>query len=224
MLAVMLQKDSIFLIEGKNLLIEEFGRDYLSYFAILELISQGKTARTEIESLLQKDIGGYLQRLEEDYGLITRHRPINAKPHSRNQKYKIIDNFINFWFRFIYRYRTAIEIENFSYVRSMIQQDYTTYCGPVLERFFHKILAETGQFNQIGSYWEKGNSNEIDIVAINDQEKKIVLIETKLNKSKINLKKLQARAENLLQQYQGYAPTLLGLSIQDTLNFSLGSS
>ncbi len=52
MFNVMLQKDSLFLNEGKNLLIEEFGRDYLTYFSILELIAEGKTARSAIESLL----------------------------------------------------------------------------------------------------------------------------------------------------------------------------
>ena len=67
LLKIIFQKDSLFLIEGKNLLIEELGRDYLTYFTILELISQGKTGRGEIESLLEKDIGGYLQRLENDY-------------------------------------------------------------------------------------------------------------------------------------------------------------
>lgn len=77
-LEIMLQKDSLFLNEGKNVLIEELGRDYLTYFTILELISQGKTARTEIESLLERDIGGYLQRLEHDYAVITRHRPIRC--------------------------------------------------------------------------------------------------------------------------------------------------
>ncbi|TAK76524.1 MAG: ATPase, partial [Gammaproteobacteria bacterium] len=152
-----LQKDSLFLNEGKNILIEEFGRDYLTYFTILELIAEGKTARTAIESLLEKDIGGYLLRLEEDYGVITRHRPINAKPHTRNQKYKIVDSFLTFWFRFIYRYRSAIEIENFHYIETIIHRDYSSYCGPLLERFFQQLLAETGEFNQIGSYWEKDN-------------------------------------------------------------------
>lgn len=218
-LDVILQKDSIFLNEGKNLLIEEFGRDYLTYFAILELISQGKTGRTEIESYLGKDVGGYLMRLEEDYALISRHRPINAKPNSRNQKYKIIDNFLSFWFRFIYRYRTAIEIENFSYVKEIIKRDYTAYSGPLLERFFQQLLAATGQFNQIGSYWEKGNDNEIDIIAINDLKKKILFVETKLNQQKINLKLLKIKAELVLRDYPDYEPTFRGLSLQNILEF-----
>jgi AAA+ ATPase superfamily predicted ATPase len=219
MLNVVLQKDSLFLNEGKNLLIEEFGKDYLTYFTILELISEGKTARSQMESLLEKTIGGYLHHLEYDYAIIARSRPINAKPNSRQQKYKIVDNFLNFWFRFIYRYRTAIEIENFSYIKQIIKRDYSTYCGPLLERFFQKLLAETGQYNQIGSYWEKDNRNEIDVVALNDLEKKILIAETKLNPSKINLTNLSARAESLLAYYSDYTPTFLGLTIGDVSSF-----
>ena len=221
-LSIIFQKDSLFLNEGKNILIEEFGRDYLTYFSILELISQGKTSRGEMESLMEKDIGGYLNRLEKDYAIIVRHRSIHAKIHTRNQKYKIVDNFLNFWFCFVYRYRSAIEIENFSYVKNILKRDYATYCGPLLERFFRQLLAETGQFNQIGSYWEKNNQNEIDIVAINDMEKRIVIIETKLNKAKINLKQLTYKAQNLLAHYPGYTPSFLALSVEDALDLMLG--
>lgn len=218
MINIILQKDSLFLNEGKNILIEEFGKDYLTYFTILELISQGKTARTEIESLLGRDVGGYLQRLESDYDVILRHRPIHAKVNTRNQKYKIADNFLNFWFRFIYRYRTAIEIENFSYVKNIVKRDYRSYCGPFLERFFQQQLAETGKFNQIGSYWERDNQNEIDIVAINDLEKRILIAETKVNKSKISLGVLEKKSLSLLKYYPDYSPTFLSLGIQDTLH------
>ncbi|OGT66076.1 MAG: ATPase, partial [Gammaproteobacteria bacterium RIFCSPHIGHO2_12_FULL_45_9] len=214
-LNIVLQQDSLFLNEGKNLLIEEFGRDYLTYFTILELISQGKTGRGEIESLLERDVGGYLHRLEQDYSVIMRHRPIDAKVNTKNQKYKIVDNFLNFWFRFIYRHRTAIEIENFSYVKKIVRRDYSTYCGIILERFFHQLLAETGHFNQIGSYWEKDNQNELDVVAINDMEKRIIIAEIKLNKAKINMNTLASRAAPLLERYPLYMPTLLALGLED---------
>ena len=219
MLNAIFQHDSLFLNEGKNLLIEEFGRDHLTYFTILELISQGKTSRGEIESLLSKDVGGYLQRLEQDYGVISRHRSIQSKIHSRNQKYKIVDNFLNFWFRFIYRNRTAVEIENFAYIKKIVNRDFSTYCGPLLEKFFQKLLSETGKYNEIGSYWEKNNQNEIDVVAINDMEKTILIAETKLTKSRISLNGLSMRAKSLLSYYPNYKPTYFGFDIKDALPF-----
>ena len=58
---------SLFLEEGKNLLIEEFGKGYTTYFSILSLISSSKTTRSEIEGTLEKNVGGYLDRLENEY-------------------------------------------------------------------------------------------------------------------------------------------------------------
>ena len=56
---------SLFLEEGKNLLIEEFGKEYTTYFSILSLIASSKTSRSEIESVLERNIGGYLEKLEK---------------------------------------------------------------------------------------------------------------------------------------------------------------
>jgi hypothetical protein len=219
MMDFVLQADSPFINEGKNLLIEEFGKEYGTYFSILELISCGKTARTEIESLLEVDIGGYLDRMEDDFGLISKHKPINAKPNSRTQKYKIRDNFLNFWFRFLYRNRSAIETGNFQYVRDVIVRDYDTYCGVLLEKCFHELLADTGRFNQIGAYWERGNQNEIDLVALNDMKKHIVVADIKLNKAKLSIGSLKDKASGMLASYPGYKVEWLGLSLESIADY-----
>lgn len=214
-LDLMLEANSPFVNEGKNLLIEEFGKEYGTYFSILELISIGKTARTEIESILEIHTGAYLARLEGDYAVISRLRPINAKPGSRLLKYRITDNFLNFWFRFIFRNRSAAETGNFSYIREVIDRDYATYAGLMLEKFFQELFAETGRYNNIGSYWEKGNQNQIDLVAVNDLRKEMVIAEVKLDKSRISIDALKRKAKDLLATYPGYGTEWLGLSIED---------
>lgn len=215
----MLNEHSPFIHEGKNLLLEEFGKEYGTYFSILELIARGKTARTEIESILEIQIGAYLARLENDYSLITRRKPINARPNARLLKYNINDNFLDFWFRFIFRNRSAAETGNYSYIREIIDRDYTTWSGPKLERFFHELFAESGDYNIIGSYWEKGNQNEIDLVAVNDLNKKLTVAEIKMNKARINLDFLKKKAEKLLESYQGYEVTWLGLGLEDAADY-----
>ncbi|MBW1796583.1 MAG: ATP-binding protein [Deltaproteobacteria bacterium] len=214
-----LRTNSPFINEGKNLLIEEFGKEYGTYFSILELISVGKTARSEIESILERNTGGYLERLEKDYDIISKHKPINAKPNSRLQKYRINDNFLNFWFRFIYRNHSTIETCNFDYIKDLLERDYATYCGRILERFFHELFADTGRYNRIGSYWERGNQNEIDLVAINDMRKVIVISEVKLNKSKIDIETLKLKSRRLLSVYRAYKPEWLGLSLDDARKY-----
>lgn len=170
-------------------------------------------------SLLETNVGGYLDRLEKDYAIIAKYKPINAKPNSRFQKYRIVDNFLNFWFRFIYRNRSAIETGNFNYVKDLIKRDYDTYSGRVLERYFHDLFAETNQYNRIGSYWEKGNKNEIDLVAINDMQKKCVIAEIKLNKEKVNLEQLKEKAKRLEKSYSKYKFEWLSLGLQDAVQY-----
>ncbi len=215
MMDFVLQADSPLLNEGRNLLIEEFGRDYGTYFSILELISLGKTARMEMQSILGADIGGHLDRLENTFGIISRHKPIDAKPNSRLQKYRIADNFLNVWFRFIYRNRSAIETGNFAYVREIIKRDYSVYCGLLLEKCFHELLAETGNFNRIGSYWERGNQNEIDLVAVNDMKKTLTIADIKLSKSRLSVEGLKHRAQGLIASYPRHHPEWMGLSVEN---------
>ena len=206
---------SLFLEEGKNLLIEEFGKEYTTYFSILSLIASSKTSRTEMESILERNIGGYLDKLEVEYSIIKKVRPIFAKEGSRTVKYEIIDNFFNFWFRFIYKYRSAIELENYEYVKNIVKRDYETYSGLFLERYFQEKLRLSYEYSAIGNYWERGNQNEIDIVAINEDEKKMLLGEVKRNPKKIDLHKVEQKALKLTSKYHKYSVEYKGFSLGD---------
>lgn len=209
------EENSLFLEEGKNLLVEEFGKEYTSYFSILSLISLGKTARVEMENILEKDIGGYLDRLEKEYSIIKRVKPIFAKEGSRILKYEIEDNFFSFWFRFIYKYKSAIEIENYEYVKKIVQRDYKTYSGKFLEKFFIEKLKLTNDYSNIGTYWEKGNQNEIDIVAVNEDEKYMLIAEVKRNPKKISIEKLKLKSQKLINKFSKYEVKFQGFSLED---------
>ena len=204
-----------FLEEGKNLLVEEFGKEYTTYFSILSLIASSRTSRSELESILEKNIGGYLDRLENEYTIIKKVKPIFTKEGSRTLKYEIIDNFFNFWFRFIYKYRSAIEIENYEYVKKIVLRDYDTYSGSFLEKYFVEQLKLSYDYNNIGSYWERGNQNEIDIVAVNDEKKTMLIAEVKRNPKKIELKVLEQKASKLMEKYKKYEYKFLGYSLED---------
>ncbi|SEF78807.1 ATP-binding protein [Algoriphagus boritolerans] len=209
------RENSFFLEEGKNVLIEEFGKDYATYFSILSLIASSKTSRPEIESILEMGVGGYLDRLENDFSIIKKIKPIFAKSGSRQIKYEIADNFLSFWFRFIYKNRSAVEIGNFQYVEKLVRRDYSTFSGKMLERYFIEKLKLSMQFSEIGTFWDKKNQNEIDIVAINEIEKRVVFAEIKLNKAKINLLELKEKSNALDSFLLGYTKEYLALSLQD---------
>ena len=214
-LELIFKEYSLFLEEGKNLLVEEFGKEYTTYFSILSLIASSKTSRSELESILEKNIGGYLDRLENEYTIIKKVKPIFAKEGSRTLKYEIIDNFFNFWFRFIYKYRSAIEIENYDYVKKIVLRDYATYSGKFLEKYFVEQLKLSYDYSDIGSYWERGNQNEIDIIAVNDEKKTMLIAEVKRNPKKIELKVLEKKASKLIAKYKKYEYTFRGYSLED---------
>jgi AAA+ ATPase superfamily predicted ATPase len=206
---------SLFLDEGKNRLIEEFGKEYTTYFSILSLIASSKTSRSEIESVLKKNISGYLDRLEKDYNIIKPIKPINAKPNSKLQKYEIEDNFLNFWFRFIYKYQSLIESENFNGLRKIILRDFSSHKGKFLEKMYHELFRLSGKWTKIGRYWERGNKNEIDLVAIDEINKKIVIAEIKLNQERLNKNKLILKSQKLINQFSDYNIDFKILSLKD---------
>lgn len=199
MISFMIRDNSPFTDEGKNLLIEEFGKNYAIYFSILSAISGGINTQPQIESALgDKSIGGQLKRLIEDYSIITRQRPILAKEGSQTVRYEIQDNFIRFWFNYFDRHRSLIEIKNFVGLQSLIKSDYPTYSGKLLEIYFKQQLAESFQYKAIGSWWEpKGAQNEIDIVALKIEKNQAVVAEVKRQKKNFKPELLAAKAEHL---------------------------
>lgn len=211
----LLTENSIFIEEGKNVLIDEFGRDYGNYFSILSLIASSKNSRSEIESVLNTSIGGYLDKLENEFNLIKKIRPFGAKPAGKNVKYQIEDNFLNFWFRFVYKHRSAVEIGNFEYLRNILERDYETYSGIMLEKYFRQKLIETKQFSEISNYWDRKGENEIDIIAVNAMEKRIVFFEVKRNKKRISISGLKQKSTKITNNIPDYTAEYKGLSMGD---------
>lgn len=162
-----------------------------------------------------KNIGGYLERLENDYQIIKSLRPVFSKPGGRVQKYLLEDNFLCFWFRFVYKYRSAIELGNYSYVRSIVERDFDTFSGPFLENYFRDKLSLTDFYSQIGRYWNKRNENELDIVALNEWGKKALIAEVKRNPQKINLNLLRSKASEVTGELPGYEISFAGFSLKD---------
>ena len=214
-LDALFSEGSFFLDEGRDVLIDEFGKDYGNYFSILSLIASSKTDRGQIEGTLKMDVGGYLSRLEKEFNIIKRNRPFGAKEGSRSNKYIIEDCFLNFWFRFIYKYRSAVEIGNLDYIRDIVERDYETYSGIVLEKYFRSTMIEAKEFSDIQGYWNSKGEDEIDIVAINELEKRLVFCEVKRNPRRISLAVLKNKAVDIIAKHPKYTVEFKGLSLED---------
>ena len=203
--------------EGMHRLVEDFGSEHRAYFDILGAIASGYNSRPRIENYLDTSVGVHLDKLEKDFDIITRLRPITAKENSRDIRYKIADEFLSFWFRFIYSNRSAVEIENYDFIRRIVYRDFDTYSGTQLETLFKAIIIESKQFNNIGSYWNNKGEDEIDIVAINDLDKEILIAEVKRQYKKYSEPKLILKSKSLLQNLnkKGYKVSYRGFSLDN---------
>ncbi|MCQ2270707.1 MAG: ATP-binding protein [Bacteroidales bacterium] len=193
------RENSLFLNEGKNILVEEFGKEYAVYFSVLECIARGITTRGAMESVIGSgDLGAYLSKLEKDYNIIRSRRPILAKSGTKVMRYFIADNFLTFWFRFIYKYMGYIESGGINILKDIVKRDYPTFSGIMLERYFRQKAIESGQYTQVGNYWDKKGENEIDIILINDVRKQISIGEIKRNVQNIGTRQFSDKIDHFL--------------------------
>ena len=213
------RENSLFLNEGKNILIEEFGKEYSIYFSILECIARGLTNRGEIETAIGSgDLGGHLSRLDKDYNIIRTRHPILAKTGSKTMQYYIADNFLTFWFRFIYKYIGYIESGALNLLKDIVRRDYPTFSGIMLERYFRQQAMESGQYTHIGGFWDRKGENEIDIILINEIERQLTLGEIKRQAKNISTKLLIDKADYFLSvhpELKRYQLTVKELSLED---------
>lgn len=218
MIKSIISEDSIFINEGRSILVEEFGKDYDTYFSILSAIASGKTHRSEIESIIDKQIGGYLTRLEDDYGIIAKEMPIGAKPLSKNTVYTIQDNFFTFWFRFIFKYGHILEIGGYEHLQTLITRDYATFSGIMLERYFRQKAIESKRFTGIGRWWDRKGEHEIDMVASNELDHNVEIFEIKRNRKNISFKFLEEKTKRMMAAVSllnGYSVSVKGLDLDD---------
>ena len=215
MLDFVTRPESPFLNEGKELLVSEFGRDYSTYFSILQLAAIGKTTQSEIDSIIGKNTGAYLSNLENQYSLMTKNKPMFSKPESRNAHWSIGDNFLRFWFRFIYPNQALIEMGKFDLLKLYISNNYDQYSGLMLEKYFRQKFAEEEVITAIGNYWDNNGKNEIDLIALNDFDKNAIIAEVKRNPKKINLHSLAMKTRVIQKQLEKYEISLKALSMND---------
>lgn len=181
--------------EGEILVKEELG-DIPTYFSILEAISRGKTTIGEISNFVgmpAHTLTRYMKKLLLTE-LVIKEIPPTEKLRSKRGIYELGDNFLSFWFRFIYPYKKDIESLDKNLFVQNFKQNFNTYLGKIFEkisRSFLEKLNRTGRlpfrFLRGGRWWHK--DTEIDFVALAEKEKKILFGEFKW-RAKVNPDKL----------------------------------
>ena len=206
--------------EPRFLLLEEL-RDPHRHFAILEAVAGGKTRPSEIAQaagISPSSLSFYLDTLQA-LDLVERVVPATVeKPHKYKRAiYRLKDNFFRFWFRFVYPNRSILERGDVAYVRRHVQRfldEFTALVFEEISRQYILRLHRTGRRmwmpERVGAWWD--GKEEIDVVAINFREGRILLGECKWSTHPVGMNTLQslvARASRLpLEKWQDAAYVL----------------
>jgi len=206
--------------EVSDILIEEFGKEIPTYYAILTAISLGKTTPNEIAGyagIKETSLAPYIENLSKILGVVKREIPITEKKHWKSKKgrYFLKDDFFRFWFEYIYRNMSYREIGNYEVIKKKINSGIDAFIGISFEGFCKETLLKLNKsgktpfpFEKIGRQWGKikgkpkgENAYEIDIVALNEKNKEILFCECKWKRG-VNAEKVLAELKEKAQHVQ----------------------
>ena len=205
-----LNKNS-FLYEEPEFLLKKEVKEVGTYFSIIKVIASGASKLGEIAEKLnvkQTSLTNYLKTLIE-IEIIKREIPVTEKNPEKSKKsiYKINDNFIRFWFRFVYPNRDQIEIGNVDYVLNLIKRNFIdNHVSFIYEDVCKEILFSDKKYHidKIGKWWDK--DDEIDVVGIDDKSKTLYVGECKFTNKKMNISILNdlKRKSEKIKEYKDY--------------------
>jgi len=171
-----------FLYQEAEILLKEELRGTARYFSILKAIGYGKHRFGEIANFTNLDkgiISKYLDNLAI-IRVIRKEYPVTQKKEVRNARYVFNDNYFNFWFRYVYPYKSLIEEGKTERLFDLMKDDLNSYLGLVFEKISKEFLWRQELpflFTKLGRWWHK--DKEIDLVALMEERKEIAFFEVK---------------------------------------------
>lgn len=184
-----------FLYEEPNFLLKSESLTAVNYFSIIKAIADGNHKLGKIAGALGQETSALTQYLSTltDLSFVEKKTPITEKNPEKSRKglYFISDNFIRFWFHYVYPYKGELELDNTQIVLDEINKDFIQkFVAFVYEDICRNIFADlcrdrTIPFvpSRIGSYWlnDFDGDTEIDVVAVDHQNKQVFAGECKFH-------------------------------------------
>lgn len=225
-------KDNFLYSEPKFLLQEEIN-DLSRYFSILNSIALGNTKLSSICSHLglnSSSMTSYITKLI-DLDILEKEVPVTENiENGKKGLYKIKDNYLKFWFSYVYPYQSYLEIENLSYPLEKIKNEFNLWVSKIYEDLARETILNNSEIpfpiKKLGRWWN--NNEEIDIVGLGDNE--IIFGECKWSSKKVGLSVLLSLKEKsksvkwnnssrkeyfILFSKEGFSDDLISLSKKD---------
>jgi AAA+ ATPase superfamily predicted ATPase len=182
-------------------------RNPARYMSILEAVAMGHTTPNEVSGATGIDAGPlskYLQTLRQ-LRLIEREVPVTASSKkSKRSRYRVADEFLRFWFRYVEPNRSSIEEAPGVVYDGTIAPDLPTHVATTFEDICQEAMWEAIRRGDIGPYSEVGRwwygEDEIDIVGLAPNDDRILLGECKWTAEPVGIglvEDLQAKAANV---------------------------
>lgn len=194
-----------YLYDEPHFLLQQEVTEIGSYFSLIRTIAAGNSKLSAIASSLelpQTRLTKYLKTLI-DLDILEREVPITEENPEKSKKglYRIKDNYIKFWFAFIYPNLSFLESDNAQIVMNKIRKSFiSNQVSFVYEDVCRQKMWEMNangawpfNFSKIGRYWD--NKTEIDIAALDPDGKNLVLGECKYWKEEVGINVLMELEE-----------------------------
>lgn len=178
--------------EVEFILHEEL-REPRNYFSILKAIALNKTKISEIvnETGLEKGILHKYLYVLEDLQIIQKEVPVTEKNPLKSRKgiYKLQDQFFKFWFKYVLPNKSKIEEGRINSVLDDILKDFNALVAENYEKVAQEIIIKNEDkffsIDKIGRWWDR--NEEIDVVALNEKENKILFSEVKWSNKPVGI-------------------------------------
>lgn len=184
-----------FLYAEPEFLLQKEVSEIGSYFSVLKTIAAGNHKLGKIAGVLgvpQPSLTSYLRTLI-DLDIIEREVPVTDEHPEKSKMglYRIKDNFIAFWFKFVYPSKGMLESGKIQFVEDRLKQNFVdNHVSYVYEDICREdvwnVLSEGISINRVGRWWGSGDV-EIDIVAYDSAGSDILFGECKYSKQKKGL-------------------------------------
>jgi uncharacterized protein len=160
--------------EGELLLRTELP-EAAGYFRLMAAIAEGRTKFSGIRDVVKMDPTRGLDKLST-VRLVERRAPVTEDlDATRRRIHRIGDNFLTFWFRFVYPNRGEIERGlGTQVVRASILPRLDEFMEPVAKELARDwvreraIAGDLPGITRVGSWWSADGRTEVDVVALRD--------------------------------------------------------
>ena len=185
-----LKKDSFLYNDAKFLLMDEV-KETINYFSVMKVIAGGAHKLSDICNRLQvqsSQITPYLETLRE-IDLVERRIPITESNPEKSKKglYFIKDQYMRFWYRYIFPFQSFLELNNDTWVMNKVTTEFNHYISLIFEDICKNLLMEWygPVYNHVGSHWD--SNTEIDVVARNENGTQILYGECKWTEQPVDI-------------------------------------